>query len=92
MMKDMQVGDEVLFYHSNAEPPGVAGLAKISKLAAPDKLQFDLGSCVAVAEVFFKTALLPWDLVLTPGARNLIFVPRRIATEVDVLAVDRRVE
>lgn len=41
MMKDMQVGDEVLFYHSNAEPPGVAGLAKISKLAAPDKLQFD---------------------------------------------------
>lgn len=41
MMKDMQVGDDVLFYHSNAEPPGVAGLAKISKLAAPDKLQFD---------------------------------------------------
>lgn len=41
MMKDMQVGDEVLFYHSNAEPPGVAGLAKISKLATPDKLQFD---------------------------------------------------
>lgn len=41
MMKDMQVGDEVLFYHSNAEPPGVAGLAKVSKLAAPDKQQFD---------------------------------------------------
>ena len=41
MMKDMQVGDEVLFYHSNAEPPGVAGLAKISKIATPDKLQFD---------------------------------------------------
>lgn len=40
-MKDMQVGDEVLFYHSNAEPPGVAGLARVSKLAAPDKLQFD---------------------------------------------------
>lgn len=41
MMKDMQVGDEVLFYHSNAEPPGVAGIAKISKVAAPDQLQFD---------------------------------------------------
>lgn len=41
MMKDMQVGDAVLFYHSNAEPPGVAGLAVISKAAAPDKLQFD---------------------------------------------------
>jgi predicted RNA-binding protein with PUA-like domain len=41
MMKDMQIGDEVLFYHSNAEPPGVAGLAQVSKLAMPDKLQFD---------------------------------------------------
>lgn len=41
MMKDMQVGDWVLFYHSNAQPSGVAGLAKVSKLAAPDKTQFD---------------------------------------------------
>ncbi|MBO9666626.1 MAG: EVE domain-containing protein [Bdellovibrio sp.] len=41
MQKDMQVGDLVLFYHSNATPPGVAGLAKVSKLATPDKLQFD---------------------------------------------------
>lgn len=41
MMKDMQVGDEVLFYHSNATPPGVAGVAKITKAAAPDVLQFD---------------------------------------------------
>lgn len=41
MMKDMQIGDWVLFYHSNAQPSGVAGLAKVSKLAAPDKTQFD---------------------------------------------------
>lgn len=41
MMKDMQVGDLVLFYHSNAEPSGVAGIAKITKVAAPDKTQFD---------------------------------------------------
>lgn len=41
MLKEMQVGDLVLFYHSNAEPPGVAGLAVISKTAAPDILQFD---------------------------------------------------
>lgn len=41
MMKDMQVGDWVLFYHSNAKPSGIAGLAKVSKLAAPDKTQFD---------------------------------------------------
>ncbi len=41
MMKDMQVGDEILIYHSSAEPPGVAGLAKVSQLAKPDPVQFD---------------------------------------------------
>ena len=41
MMKDMAIGDQVLFYHSNAEPPGIAGVATVSKLALPDPLQFD---------------------------------------------------
>ncbi|MBY0384592.1 EVE domain-containing protein [bacterium] len=41
MMNDMKLGDVVLFYHSNAEPPGIAGLAKISRLAQPDPSQFD---------------------------------------------------
>ena len=41
MMNDMKVGDFVLFYHSNAEPPGIAGIAKVSHAAAPDKTQFD---------------------------------------------------
>ncbi|MAV92462.1 MAG: EVE domain-containing protein [Bdellovibrionaceae bacterium] len=36
MMNDMKVGDLVLFYHSNAKPPGVAGVAVISKEAVPD--------------------------------------------------------
>lgn len=40
-MQSMQIGDTVLFYHSNAEPSGVIGLAEVSKLAAPDELQFD---------------------------------------------------
>jgi predicted RNA-binding protein with PUA-like domain len=40
-MKEMSVGDEVLFYHSNAEPSGVAGLARVSKTAVPDPTQFD---------------------------------------------------
>ena len=41
MMNDMQVGDEVLFYHSSAEPPGVAGVAQIVGAAVPDPTQFD---------------------------------------------------
>lgn len=41
MMKDMKVGDQVLFYHSNAKPPGVAGVAKIPKEAVADPTQFN---------------------------------------------------
>lgn len=41
MMKDMKLGDMVLFYHSSASPPGVAGLAKVSKEAAPDETALD---------------------------------------------------
>lgn len=51
MMNDMQLGDEVLFYHSNAEPPGIAGLATVSRLAEPDQTQFDKKS-----EYYFEKA------------------------------------
>lgn len=34
-------GDLVLFYHSNAEPPGVAGIAKIVKEGYADPSAFD---------------------------------------------------
>ncbi len=40
-LKEMSVSDKVLVYHSNAEPSGVAGLAKIVGKAKPDKTQFD---------------------------------------------------
>ena len=36
-MRDaMRVGDYVLFYHSNAKPPGVVGTARIVREAYPD--------------------------------------------------------
>ncbi len=41
MMRDMQIGDAILFYHSNAEPSGVAGLARVVSLAEVDPGQFD---------------------------------------------------
>ena len=41
MMHNMQVGDEVLFYHSNAFPSGIAGLAFVSHRAVADPTQFD---------------------------------------------------
>ena len=41
---EMQVGDQVLFYHSNAKPPGVAGVAEVVKAGHPDPVQFDPNS------------------------------------------------
>lgn len=41
MRDDMQQGDKVLFYHSNAKPPGVAGVATIVKESYPDFTAFD---------------------------------------------------
>ncbi|WP_020166998.1 MULTISPECIES: EVE domain-containing protein [Methylotenera] len=40
MRDQMQIGDGVLFYHSNCEMPGIAGIAEVSSLAYPDRLQF----------------------------------------------------
>jgi predicted RNA-binding protein with PUA-like domain len=41
MRDQMKVGDGVLFYHSNCAEPGIAGIAEVSKLAYPDRTQFD---------------------------------------------------
>jgi predicted RNA-binding protein with PUA-like domain len=43
MRDDMKVGDGVLFYASNAEPSGVAGVAEISREAYPDPFAFQAG-------------------------------------------------
>lgn len=40
MRDQMQVGDGVLFYHSNCEAPGIVGLCEVSSLAYPDRFQF----------------------------------------------------
>jgi predicted RNA-binding protein with PUA-like domain len=44
MRDDMKVGDHVLFYHSNANPAGVAGLARVARAAYPDPAARDPGS------------------------------------------------
>lgn len=42
-MQAMKVGDEVLFYHSNAKPPGAVGVARVCKEAYPDHFAFKKG-------------------------------------------------
>jgi predicted RNA-binding protein with PUA-like domain len=41
MLKDMKVGDGVLFYHSSCPEPGIAGLAEVASAAYTDESQFD---------------------------------------------------
>ncbi len=36
MRDDMREGDRVLFYHSNASPPGVVGVAEVCRESYPD--------------------------------------------------------
>ncbi|MEO6570739.1 MAG: EVE domain-containing protein [Ilumatobacteraceae bacterium] len=43
-LREMRRGDRAIFYHSNAKPPGVAGICKIVRGAEPDPTQFDPAS------------------------------------------------
>jgi predicted RNA-binding protein with PUA-like domain len=41
MRDNMQIGDEILFYHSNAEPSGIYGLAKVVSKPHADPTALD---------------------------------------------------
>ncbi|RDI96585.1 EVE domain-containing protein [Meiothermus sp. QL-1] len=43
-LRAMQVGDLAFFYHSNAHPPGIAGLCRVVETGLPDPSQFDPAS------------------------------------------------
>lgn len=40
-MRAMKPGDQVLFYHSNANPPAIVGIAEVAGAAYPDPTQFE---------------------------------------------------
>ncbi|ORC85511.1 thymocyte nuclear protein 1 [Trypanosoma theileri] len=60
-MKLMNVGDRVLFYHSNAKPPGVVGLASVVRKAYPDHTALDATSEYYDAKA--TEAKNPWEMV-----------------------------
>jgi predicted RNA-binding protein with PUA-like domain len=41
----IKAGDQVLFYHSSTEPPGIVGLAEVVKAGYPDHSAFDPEDC-----------------------------------------------
>jgi len=43
MRDEMRPGDRILFYHSNADPLGVYGIAEVTSTAHPDSKQFENG-------------------------------------------------
>lgn len=60
-LRAMKTGDQVLFYHSNAQPPSVMGIAEVVKTAYPDATQFDQN------DAHYDPASVPgqprWDVV-----------------------------
>ncbi len=45
MMRDeMKKGDQVFFYHSNCKPPGIVGIAEVTREAYPDHTAFEPNS------------------------------------------------
>jgi predicted RNA-binding protein with PUA-like domain len=72
-LRAMRKGDRAIFYHSNATPPGVAGVARIVGEAEPDPTQFDPSS------KYFDAGSPPaeprWDWVTVAPAKHLRFVP-----------------
>lgn len=43
-LREMQPGDRAFFYHSNANPPGIAGLMQVVESQVVDPTQFDASS------------------------------------------------
>lgn len=41
MRDQMQIGDQVFFYHSNCKPPGIVGICEVASGAYPDHTAFD---------------------------------------------------
>jgi predicted RNA-binding protein with PUA-like domain len=68
-LKAMQIGDEVLFYHS-VEAKSVVGLAKVSKTAFPDTTA-DEDGWVAVELVPVKPLAKPVTLVQIKAEESL---------------------
>lgn len=72
-LREMKVGDRAIFYHSNAKPPGAAGVCKIVKAAEPDPTQFDPES------KYYDPRSDPddprWDWVTVAPVKKLAFVP-----------------
>jgi predicted RNA-binding protein with PUA-like domain len=100
MRDDVREGDLVLFYHSNANPPGVAGIARVSRGGYPDPTARDPKSDYFdpkaseedprwfMMDVAFQekfARLVPLDeLRGTPGLEQMPLTPEEFAIVVEL--------
>jgi predicted RNA-binding protein with PUA-like domain len=101
---EMQVGDGVLFYASNADPSGVVGLAEVVRAGYPDPLQFVRGNdyfdpratqdtpiwySVDIRFVERFPAVVPLaDLKANPALRNMMVTKRGARLSVQPVSAD----
>ena len=90
MRDEMKAGDGVLFYHSNAKPSAVVGIAAVVREGYPDHTAWDEGSehpdpkstpdnpiwyMVDIkGEAAFKRAVPLREIKATPGLENMALV------------------
>ncbi len=75
MRNQMQVGDGVLFYHSNCKQPGIAGIATVCSPAYPDATQFDQNSKY-------------FDPKATPETPRWFNVDVKLAQKITLISID----
>ena len=94
MRDDMQIGDEVFFYHSNCKEPGIVGIMRVASEPYPDPTQFDPESHYfdPKATASYRptksglTSSKTWEWVLGVNLWGVIhgvrsFVPRMLSQE-----------
>ncbi len=72
-LRAMRRGDLAIFYHSNAAPPGAAGVCRIVREAEPDPTQFDPAS--RYHDPTSDPSDPRWDWVTVAPVKRLRFVP-----------------
>lgn len=91
MRDGMRLGDLAFFYHSSCPEPGIAGIAKVSKLAYPDASQFDRKSPYYDAKA--TRAAPRWfnvEVTLVEKTRLISLAELRAAPELEAMRVLQR--
>jgi len=87
-IRDMKVGDRVLFYASSAEPSGVTGIAEVSRDARPEPKN-PTWSMVEIRFVEKFPEIVPLEtLKKTRGLESMTVVKK--GTRLSVQPVDKR--